>query len=68
MSEKLTISDLTDYILLAIPLAMGITSIILSILAIVQNSPVQDMTLPLGLGMACIALYSLDKLDKDEES
>ena len=65
-SKKLTFSQITNYILLAIPLAMGITSVIVSVLAIVQSTPVPDMTLPLGLGMACLAILGLDLLDKDE--
>ena len=62
-SENLTFSQITNYILLAIPLAMGITSVIVSILATVQSTPVPDMTLPLGLGMACLAVLGLDLLD-----
>lgn len=65
-SKNLTFSQITNYILLAIPLAMGITSVIVSVLAIVQSTPVVDMTLPLGLGMACLAILGLDLLDKDE--
>lgn len=68
MSEKLTISKLTDYVLYAIPLAMGITSIILSIVSMVQSTPVPDMTLPLGLGLSCLAILGLDSVDKEEES
>ncbi len=67
-SKKLTFSQITNYILLAIPLAMGIASVIISVLAIVQSTPVQDMTLPLGLGMACLAVLGLDILDTEDES
>lgn len=62
-SEKLTFSQIVNYILLAIPLAMGIASVIVAVLGIVQSTPVPDMTLPLGLGMACLAVLGLDTLE-----
>ncbi|MHA1940419.1 MAG: hypothetical protein ACXACP_09410 [Candidatus Hodarchaeales archaeon] len=62
-NEKLSFEQIITYILYAIPLAMGIAALVLSII-----DPGTDMTAGLGLGMACLAIAGLDLLDKGGDS
>lgn len=61
-NEKITIAQIITYILYGIPLAMGIATLILSIV-----EPGTDMTPALGLGMACLGIVGLDLLEKGGE-
>ena len=61
MSNETNWAKILNLVLLGIPLAMGVVSIILAIISTVQGTPQTDMTLPLGLGISCLALYLLDK-------
>jgi len=67
MSSEVTFNKIVNYILLAIPLAMGIVALVLSVISTVQSTPTPDMTLPLGLGMACLAIFNLDFLETSNE-
>ncbi len=68
MAQKLSFAQIVNYILIAIPLAMGIATVIVSVLAMINGDPSPDMSFALGLGLACLAVYSLDALDTEEES
>jgi len=59
------INKIINYILIAIPLAMGVAAAVLSLLATLQGDPAPDMTFLLGLGLASLSIYSLDALDVD---
>ncbi|MFX0087953.1 MAG: hypothetical protein ACFFAU_20035 [Candidatus Hodarchaeota archaeon] len=61
MSEKTNWSKIQNIALLALPLAMGVSAIVLAIVSALQGSPQPDMSLPLGLGLSCLAIYGLDK-------
>lgn len=68
MAEKVTFAEITNYILIAIPLAMGISTLVLSVLSMINGEPSPDMSFALGLGLASLAIYSLDALDTEDES
>ncbi len=68
MVEKVTFAEITNYILIAIPLAMGISTLVLSVLSMINGEPSPDMSFALGLGLASLAVYSLDALDTEDES
>ena len=61
-NEKISISQIINYILYAIPLAMGVAAMILSVI-----QPETNMTFILGLGMVSLGIVGLDLLDKGEE-
>ena len=61
MSEKTNWSKIQNLALLALPLAMGVSTIVLAIVSAVQGTPQPDMSLVLGLGISCLAIYGLDK-------
>ena len=66
--RKLSWEQITNYILIAIPLAMGIATVVLSILTMVQpDFAPTDMSFALGLGLTCLAIYSLDALENGGE-
>ena len=62
-SKKISIDQIITYILYAIPLAMGVATLIISII-----EPGTDMSFALGLGMACLGIVGLDLLDKGGKS
>ncbi|MHA1444524.1 MAG: hypothetical protein ACTSR4_07220 [Candidatus Hodarchaeales archaeon] len=68
MAKKLTFAEITNYILIAIPLAMGIATVVLSVISMINGEPSPDMSFALGLGLASLAVYSLDALDTKDES
>ncbi len=61
MSEKTNWSQILNYVMLALPLAMGVSTIVIAIIAAVQGTPQPDMSIPLGLGLTSLAIYALDK-------
>ena len=61
MSEKANWSKIINLVLIGLPLAMGVVTVVVSIISTIQGTPQTDMSVPLGLGLACLALYNLDK-------
>jgi len=57
MSDKKTGPLRVSFVLKAVAVAMGITSVVISVL---KNGPIEQIGLLLGIGLACLAISSLN--------